>query len=245
MFRSVLDYKNIFKVSFVIIGTIIGAGFASGQEILIFFNKYGFYGLIGLLFSIILIGLIIYKTLSINMEENIKTYQDFIERIIPYKYRENKIIIFTITNIINIFLFISFNIMASGFSTYFYQEFSISKLIGSLIIAVISYLTFLKKLKGIVKINTYLIPVLLLLLLFLGIKEVKNYIIIQTSYSLYWIVSSILYASYNSISLIPILISLKKYIKTKKEVRVSFFFYSYNTTYIIFSNIFFNDKLLV
>ena len=54
MFNGVLDCKNIFKVTFVIIGTIIGAGFASGQEILIFFNNYGFYGLIGLIFSIIL-----------------------------------------------------------------------------------------------------------------------------------------------------------------------------------------------
>ena len=31
--------KNISKVSFVIIGTMIGAGFASGQEIYAFFSK--------------------------------------------------------------------------------------------------------------------------------------------------------------------------------------------------------------
>lgn len=36
-----LNIKNIINVSFVIIGTIIGAGFASGQEILSFFNIYG------------------------------------------------------------------------------------------------------------------------------------------------------------------------------------------------------------
>ena len=34
--------KNIYKITFVIVGTIIGAGFASGQEIYTFFNKYGF-----------------------------------------------------------------------------------------------------------------------------------------------------------------------------------------------------------
>ena len=33
--------KKIYKTIFVIIGTIIGAGFASGQEIYIFFNRYG------------------------------------------------------------------------------------------------------------------------------------------------------------------------------------------------------------
>lgn len=37
-----INLKNIYKITFVIIGTIIGAGFASGQEIYTFFNKYGF-----------------------------------------------------------------------------------------------------------------------------------------------------------------------------------------------------------
>lgn len=37
-----INVKNIYKATFVIIGTIIGAGFASGQEIYTFFNRYGF-----------------------------------------------------------------------------------------------------------------------------------------------------------------------------------------------------------
>ena len=32
--------KSILRVVFVVIGTIIGAGFASGQEIWLFFNQY-------------------------------------------------------------------------------------------------------------------------------------------------------------------------------------------------------------
>ncbi len=38
--------RDIIKVSFVIIGTMIGAGFASGQEISAFFNSYGIKGII-------------------------------------------------------------------------------------------------------------------------------------------------------------------------------------------------------
>lgn len=34
--------NNVLSIIFVIIGTIIGAGFASGQEIYTFFNRYGF-----------------------------------------------------------------------------------------------------------------------------------------------------------------------------------------------------------
>ena len=36
--------KNIMKIVFVIIGTMIGAGFASGQEIYLFFFSYGLEG---------------------------------------------------------------------------------------------------------------------------------------------------------------------------------------------------------
>ena len=43
--------KNIFKIIFVIIGTLIGAGFASGQEMYIFFYSYGINGLRRLILS--------------------------------------------------------------------------------------------------------------------------------------------------------------------------------------------------
>lgn len=36
-----INKKNIYRITFVIIGTIIGAGFASGQEIYAFFNRDG------------------------------------------------------------------------------------------------------------------------------------------------------------------------------------------------------------
>ena len=100
------------------------------------------------------------------------------------------------------------------------QEFCIPKIVGSFIIAAISYIIFLSSLKGIIKINTLLIPTLLLLIVFLGIKKINSIEIIKTNFSFYWLLSSILYASYNSISLIPILITLKKYIKTKKEAKL-------------------------
>ena len=35
--------RDILKTIFVIIGTMIGAGFASGQEIYLFFNRYARY----------------------------------------------------------------------------------------------------------------------------------------------------------------------------------------------------------
>lgn len=210
------------KVSFVIIGTIIGAGFASGQEIYTFFNIYGLKGLVGIFVSCLLMGIVIYKTLKISMELKSKEYEDFVKLIIPQKLQSNKILIFTINNIINIFLLISFFIMISGFASYFFQEFNVPKIYGGIIIAILSLITFFKDINGIVKINTYLIPILILLVILLGVKQINcgklDFYNIQIN-SIKWILSSVLYASYNSIILIPILINMKSMVKSKKQVQ--------------------------
>ena len=52
---------KILKIVFVMIGTLIGAGFASGQEIYIFFYQYGMKGIFGIIISSILLGFVIYK----------------------------------------------------------------------------------------------------------------------------------------------------------------------------------------
>ena len=38
--------KNIIKIIMVILGTLIGAGFASGREIYLFFNRFGKWGML-------------------------------------------------------------------------------------------------------------------------------------------------------------------------------------------------------
>ena len=220
-----INIKNIYKITFVIIGTIIGAGFASGQEIYTFFNKHGFEGLIGICISISLMAYIIYKTFKIIIENDINNYEDFVQEIMPERFRKNKILNHTINNIINIFLLICFNIMVAGFATYFVQELNISKWIGAIVITILTFITLSNSINGVIKINTYLIPIIILLIVFLGINKIENtqIVSIENKSLLYWIVSSILYASYNSITLIPILISLKKQLGTKKEtVLISF-----------------------
>ena len=214
--------NSIYNVVIVIIGTIIGAGFASGQEIYSFFNRYGFKGLIGIFVSVLLICYIINKTLKIVVTNNINTYKEFIGIIIPDKLKVNNILCLTINYIIIIFLLITFNIMVAGFATYFFEGFNISKTCGVIIIVILSYVVFIKNIEGVIKINIFLIPIIVLLIMVLGIKNINNIEIIKQDnnyFFLLWFFSSILYASYNSITLIPILIGLKKQIKEKREIK--------------------------
>ncbi len=207
------------KVILVIIGTIIGAGFASGKEIFTFFNVHGFYGIIGLLFSTILIGLIIYKTFRIIIRYNITCYPEFINTIISKSNFINTVI----CNVINIFLLISFIVMVAGFSAYFSQEFNISYIFGALLICILSFFTFLHNINGIIKINKFFIPFLIFIILLLGLKNSVfftpiEYHTLPSNFN--WFISSLLYASYNLIVIFPILISVKKYVPTLKEAKI-------------------------
>ena len=81
--------KNILNLTFVIIGTLVGAGFASGQEIYTFFFSYGIKGIIGIIISSIITGSIIYFCLEIIRKNKIENYKDFID-VIFNKNTSNK-----------------------------------------------------------------------------------------------------------------------------------------------------------
>ena len=206
-----------------LIGTFIGAGFASGQEIYSFFYRFGKIGILGIIICGFILGYIIYKTLSIIYKKNIKTYKEFLNYIF-----KNNLKLVEINNIlINLFLCVSFFIMISGFGTYFNQEFGINKIIGNLFLAIISYIIFLKNMDGITKINSVIIPILIIFILVIGIKNILNIDINQIGKNIeiknqeFFIIQAILYTSYNLILLIPVIINLKKYIKNKKNIIIT------------------------
>lgn len=212
--------KNVLKVVFVIIGTLIGAGFASGQEVYLFFFSYGMKGLIGILISSIIIGVVIYSTFNILNKYKINTYKDFLNILIP-KNTKLKIIA---NLIINIFILITFFIMIAGFGAYFEQEIGINRLVGSLILAIITFIVFMTSIKGVVKVNELIVPILIGFIFIIGIISIKNIhilnlenYVIRTNYTNFAL-SAVLYSSYNSILLIPVLITLNNYVKNKKQI---------------------------
>ena len=228
--------QNIFKVVFVIIGTLIGAGFASGQEMYIFFFSYGLKGFIGIFISSILMGIVVYKALKIINKYNISSYKELTEIMIKSSFKNKYFNIKNILNfVVNIFILITFFIMIAGFGAYFEQEIGISRLIGSTILAILCFIIFNASVEGVVKVSEILMPILITLIGVLGILNVKEInllnlsdYIIRTDFSS-WILSCILYCSYNSILLIPTLITLKDYLKNKKNI----FFIAIITTMII------------
>ena len=156
--------KNIIKSVSVIVGAVVGAGFASGQEIYSFFNVYNENGAIGIIISSILLGTIIYKVLKISNNCNATTYSELLEKInIPPKVKN------ILNIIINIFLLISFYIMIAGFTAYFKQEFDVPSIITAFIITGICYITFMKNIEGITKVSMKIVPILIIIIIIMVI----------------------------------------------------------------------------
>lgn len=207
--------KNVIKTVCVIIGTIIGAGFASGREIFLFFSRYGIYGFLGIIVSSVFTGIIIYKVFIHLKDRDVKGYNEFLEMLnIPDFIKK------IINIIINTFLLISFYVMIAGFCAYFEQELNMNPIITGGIICAICYITFLNKMDGVMKINTIMMPVLILMVCIIGVKsnllstQLRG---LEISQNANWFLASLEYASYNSIILIPILIGLEKSAKGKEK----------------------------
>lgn len=209
--------KEIFVIAFTIIGALIGAGFASGQELYSFFYIYGIKGIYGIVVTSFLITILIYKILKIIYIKKITNYDEFLSVFI-----KNKKITKMTNLILNILLLVTFYIMIAGFGAYFEQEIGINKMFGSLILIIMCFCVFQTSVEGVIKISRYIVPILILAIIGIGLINLLTINNLDTNiidYKTNWLLSSITYSSYNIILLIPVLISLKNQIKREKNIK--------------------------
>ena len=206
---------EVISITLVIIGALIGAGFASGQEIFSFFYIYGKNGIYGILIMSILIGIFIYKSLKIIYQKQVYNYNDFLNLFIKNTKIRNVILW-----IVNVLLLVSFYIMVAGFGAYFEQEIGINRIIGSIVLNLLCVIVFFSNIKGVLKASNLIVPFLIFFIFFIGIKnivQIRTIDFYQMKNN--WILSMLIYNSYNFILLMPVLISLKKQITKEKNIK--------------------------
>ena len=201
---------------FSIIGTLIGAGFASGQEMYLFFFRYGVNGILGLVLCSSLMAGVIYKTFIIIHDKQIHSYKDFLNTIFG-----SERLSFISNIIVNAFLLVTFYIMISGFGAYFEQRFQISSVIGASIFSFLCFFVLVKDIEGVKKVNSIIVPILIVVIFIIGILSIKRLDVknlVNEKNSFKWILQAIVYCSYNMILVIPVLVSFGKYISSKKQI---------------------------
>ena len=208
--------REIFTIVLVIIGALIGAGFASGQEIYSFFYSYGAIGIIGIIITCILISITIYKSLKIICEDKIDNYDEFLKVFV-----KSEKVTRVINIVINTLLLVTFYIMIAGFGAYFEQEIGINKIIGSSILAIMTAVVFFTSVKGVLKVSEIIVPILIIFIVVIGGTNLVTMNSQEeiTGMEKGWLLSSITYCSYNMILLIPALISLRKQISKQSNIK--------------------------
>lgn len=212
------ELTKIFQISTVFIGTIVGAGLASGKEITQFFTQYGLKSFLGILtcgiFYIIMCSII--SKISIN--HNLDSYSDVINLISPN-------ILGKFTGLVTTFFLISSaSIILAGSGALIHQFFGIPKIIGSLIMICISVFFLFRGTDGLIEVNSFIVPALVFtitlitILYFIFSKDTISFSNISSfkSQKAGIAISTILYAGYNTLSASGVIVPLSTTMKKPK-----------------------------
>lgn len=147
------------KIAFTYVGTVIGAGFASGQEILQFFTVYGNYSAFSILLTAFLFVWVGIRLLRMGYESRSRSFRDTI-----------KMIFGRLSPLVNGYMLLAIVMVAAamlaGAGALFEEYISVPFYIGVIITAVVVWAFVASGLKGIFAINAWIIPVILLFNLF-------------------------------------------------------------------------------
>ncbi len=211
------ELKNSLLIAGTFIATVIGAGFASGQEILSYFVIYGKNSIYGLF---IVCTLFIMCSICVMVRvnrDNIDSFDEYASAIC------GKFSAAFIKLCVVLFMFASFCSMVAGSGELFSGSFGLEKSVGIWVMLGACVVVFLFDLNGILTLNSILAPIMSISLFFLGIyaflfRDTATFGsgIIEVLCKNY-ITSSLVYASYNMLTSIVILAEMRSLI-TKKRV---------------------------
>lgn len=142
------------KIAAVYIGLIIGAGFASGREILEYFNLHSSVNFSGILVSSVLFITVAYIILKKSSEENIKDYRGYIERVAGKAAPVVKV--FTV-----VYMFCGFSVMLAGSGALFDSLTPYSPIFGSALLGAVCLFAMCFDIKGVVWVNLLLVPLMI------------------------------------------------------------------------------------
>lgn len=220
-----MQIKKIFQIAAVFIGTIVGAGLASGQEITQFFTSYGWVGFIGILITGILYIPVGSAIVKVSNKYNLNSYNELIALVCPGSLGK-------ITDVLmSFFLLSGAAIILAGGGALLHQYFGISKWVGIIIMSLTALLALLNDTDGLIFINSIIVPslitVIIVTFVFFCMKFSDNItihnIMSSNTYRVeiipnQWIFSTFLYAGFNLLCCSGVLVPLSKETKNKNTI---------------------------
>ncbi|MFD1415728.1 YkvI family membrane protein [Oceanobacillus jeddahense] len=193
--------KKSFQIGSAFVGLIVGAGFASGQEVMQYFTSFGIWGTVGGIVATLLFIFLGYTFAQLGTDLQGASHKGVIYHI------GGRYIGAILDILITFFLFGVAVVMFAGSGSTFEQMFGISTMAGSIIMVTLTILTLLlntQKIIGIIAaVTPYLIAIIFIILIYsifttdLSISEADILAKEQASAAPNWLLGAFLYVSYN------------------------------------------------
>lgn len=207
--------KNItaaFRIAFIFAGALIGAGFASGQELLQFFITYGSLGFGGIFCAGLFFSLLSWRLLTISRRFKLTSFSDLARLLCGRKTA----LFFEYA--VFFFLFAVFAIMIAGAGSAAERLLALPARQCAIFFTFLVLLASTKGFSGVAKINAFLTPFLAAIILTVSLSSLSYHhfslesIRQAAAYSNqpapHWLLACISYAAYNMILASAILVPL-------------------------------------
>ncbi|MEH6943913.1 YkvI family membrane protein [Bacillus sp. JJ722] len=213
--------KKSINLAGAYIGIIVGAGFASGQEVLQFFTYFGIYSIPAVILATILFAFLGMQIVQLGSNMQTASHKKVIYHIC------GRYVGLAVDVLITFFLFGVTVVMIAGSGSIFQQQFGIPATIGSIVMTVITIATLLLDIKKIMSIISIITPFLLVIMIIVAgysffnmdysFSQIQNYAEPSSAAASNWVMGSLLYVSYNIAAGIAMLIVMGGTFTNKKE----------------------------
>ncbi|MBM7632251.1 hypothetical protein [Geomicrobium sediminis] len=215
--------KTTLRVAGVYVGAVVGAGYASGQEMLQFFVSHGVWGIVGTAVTMILLPLLGYHLVRLGDQLNVKNHKKVLYHLCG-KYLGP-----VIDLVLTFFLFGLGAIMIAGSGSLFEQSFGLAPIWGYLFMSLVLILTLVLDTNKIITIISSLSPYILVLLFIIVIYSIfasqANFTTLeslasqQLTVSPHWTLSTLISVSFNFMVGFAIMVVVGSVEKDKQGVR--------------------------
>lgn len=192
---------EVLKIGSAFIGIIVGAGFASGQEILQYFTSFGYMGIAAAIISTALFAYLGMTLTRLGSRVQAASHRGVIYKI-SGKYLGpivDGVIIFT--------LFGTAVVMIAGAGSILHQQFNLPPFVGSLLLVILAVITVMLNVDKVIAVIGSITPFLILAIILIGaysmftmdtsLAELEPFAKEQTSAVSSWWLAGINYASFN------------------------------------------------
>lgn len=193
--------KRSIQMAGAFVGLIVGAGFASGQEILQYFTSFGYWGIAGGVVATALFAFLGMTLAQLGSQLKTTSHKGVIYHI------GGRYIGAILDVLITFFLFGVAVVMFAGAGSTFEQMFGLDARIGSIVMVVLTILTLLLNLQSILNLIASITPYLLLVILIilgyslatmdLSFVQAHEIATQQPAAAGNWFLGALLYVSYN------------------------------------------------